>query len=115
MYRKFTAAVLLLALASAAAAQPKAKGGPTRACEPGEPAFWRDQGLTTKVATKLKFHKPLFRESFGVKVTGGAAILSGNVSSQALIAEAVRTAAGVGGVKCVLNYLEVGPTLPIHQ
>lgn len=116
MHRSSTFLIVLLALASASvAATPKAAGkGPAKAavCTPEEPAFWRDQGLTTKVATRLQFHKPLFRERVEVKVSGRAAMLSGNVSSQKLIQEAVRTAAAVDGIKCVQNYLRVGPPLP---
>jgi hypothetical protein len=114
MMRKTGFTLLLLALAAAAlAAPPKTTDKPpakmaARTCVPDAPAFWRDQGLATKVATRLQFHKPLFREKVEVKVSGGAAILSGNVSSQALIDEAVRTAAGVGGIKCVQNQLAVG-------
>lgn len=109
-------AILGLALAAAAAAAPP-KSNPQRApapapCNPGEPAFWRDQGLTTKVSVKLQFHKPLLREHVEVKVVGGAAILSGNLSSQRLIDEAVRAAGEVGGVQCVQSYLQVGPPLP---
>jgi osmotically-inducible protein OsmY len=38
-------------------------------------------------------------------------MLYGNMSSQALIAEAVKTAAAVDGVKCVQNFLQVGPPI----
>jgi len=115
MSRSSTCIVLALALAGnvlAAPPKPAAKPPTVRTCVPDEAAFWKDQGLTTKVATKLQFHKPLFREKVEVKVTGGAVILSGNLSSRAMIDEALRTAAGVGGVKCVQNYLQVGPPLP---
>jgi hypothetical protein len=108
------AAVLLMLLAGAAVAappkphhKPAPKAAP--ACVPDAASFWKDQALTTKVATKLQFHQPLFREKVEVKVTGNAAMLSGNVSSQAMVDEAVRTAAAVGGVKCVQNFLHVGP------
>lgn len=114
MERRSIVAALLLAIAAAVSAAPKhaAKPQPTRACVPDEPSFWKDQALTTKVAAKLSFHKPLLREKVDVKVTGGAAMLSGNVSSPGMIAEAVKTAAAVGGVKCVQNFLQVGPPLP---
>ena len=116
MHRPLRLPVLLLALAAAAStsvatAAPRKPAQAARACVPDEPAFWRDQGLATRVATKLSFHKPLLREKVEVKVTGGAAMLSGNVSSEKAIAEAVRTASAVGGVKCVQNYLRVGPPL----
>ena len=115
MTRSSIVALLLLAAAvPASAAPPKhpAKPQPAKACVPDEPSFWKDQGLTSKVAAKLSFHKPLLREKVEVKVTGGAAMLSGNMSSQAMIAEAVKTAAAIGGVKCVQNFLQVGPPLP---
>ena len=119
MPRHSAHALLLLALAASAFAapphKPAAKPHASRPCVQGEPSFWKDQGLTTKVAAKLQFHKPLFREKVEVKVTGGAVMLSGNMSSQALIAEAVKTAAAVGGVKCVQNYLQIGPPLPSAQ
>ena len=107
-----TLTILLLALAGSGHAAEKAHKTPAkpaaRACVPGEPAFWKDQGLTAKLASKLQFHKPLLREKIEVKVTGGAAILSGHMSTQALIDEAVRTAVAVDGIKCVQNYLAVG-------
>lgn len=113
MSRSTTLAILLLAFAGAAFAAPAKRGKPApqaaRPCVPDEPSFWKDQGLTAKVAAKLQFHKPLFREKAEVKVSGGAVMLYGNMSSQALIAEAVKTAAAVGGVKCVQNFLQVGP------
>lgn len=111
---------LSLGLAGAAIAAPHkprhpAAHKPAPACVAGEPSFWRDQALTTKLASELQFNKKLFREHVDVKVTGGAAILSGNLSSQELIDVAVRTAAGVGGITCVQNYLKVGPPLPREQ
>jgi hypothetical protein len=119
MPRSLTLAAVLLALAGAAVAATPHKAAPkpaaARPCVPDEPSFWKDQGLTTKVATQLQFHKPLLREKVDVKVTGGAAMLSGNISTQALIDEAVRTAAAVGGVKCVQNFLKVGPPLKQDQ
>ena len=111
MTRSPIAALLLLAAAAAAFAappKPAAKPHAARPCVPDEPSFWKDQGLTTKVAAKLQFHKPLFREKVEVKVSGGAVMLSGNVSSPSLVAEAVKTAAAVSGVKCVQNFLQVG-------
>ena len=115
------ARLLALSLAFAAAgasaqSRPAAKpAAPARACVPDEPSFWKDQGLTTKVATRLQFHKPLLREKVEVKVSGNVAMLSGNLSSQNLIQEAVRTASAVGGIKCVQNHLQVGPPLPSTQ
>jgi hypothetical protein len=115
MTRRCITAALFACLAANAFAQatPAAKKKPPapNACSPGEPAFWRDQGLTTKVATKLQFHKPLLREKIEVKVTGGMAQLSGNVSSAQQIAIAVQIASAVDGIRCVANYLQVGPPL----
>jgi hypothetical protein len=118
MHRRCVTPFMLLALATAshaapprAAAKPAAAAPAPAACEPGEPAFWKDQGLGTKVSMKLQFHKPLMREKVGVKVTGGAVMLYGNVSSRAAIAEAVKTAAAIEGVKCVQDFLQVGPPL----
>ena len=120
MTRSSIIALLLFSLAGAVAAadhkpaaKPVARAPAVKPCVPDEPSFWRDQGLTTKVAAKLQFHKPLLREKVEVKVSGGAAMLSGNMSSQALIADAVKTAAAVSGVKCVQNFLQVGPPIPI--
>jgi hypothetical protein len=122
MSRPTTLAILLLALAAATvhAATPRHGKSATpaaRPCVPDEPSFWKDQGLTAKVAAKLQFHKPLFREKAEVKVSGSAVMLYGNMSSPALIAEAVKTAAAVDGVKCVQNFLKVGPpiTAPAPQ
>ena len=116
MPRRTTLAICVLALAAgtAHAATPK-RGKPAaqaaRPCVPEEPSFWKDQGLTAKVAAKLQFHKPLFRERAEIKVSGNAVMLYGNMSSQALIAEAVKTASAVAGVKCVQNFLQVGPPI----
>lgn len=121
MTRTPTLILLMLALVGTAAAAShkpahhpvKHESKPARpACVPDEPSFWKDQALATKVAATLPFHKALLREKVQVKVTGGAAALSGNVSSQAAIDEAVRVVAGVSGVKCVQNFLHVGPPLP---
>jgi hypothetical protein len=115
MSSRTASAIVFLALAGVAVAappKPAAKPHAARPCVPDEPSFWKDQGLTSKVAAKLQFHKPLFREKVEVKVTGGAVMLSGNVSSPSLVAEAVKTAAAVGGVKCVQNFLQVGPPRP---
>lgn len=117
MTRNPIAAALLAFLATSAFAQAppaaakKRNAAPAKVCVPGEPAFWRDQGLTTKVATKLQFHKPLLREKIEVKVTGGVAQLSGNVSSAQQIGIAVGIASAVDGIHCVANYLQVGPPL----
>ncbi|MCW7538042.1 BON domain-containing protein [Aquabacterium sp. A7-Y] len=79
------------------------------ACRPGEASFFRDEALTMKVTTKLQFTKALMREKIRVKVTGGVAMLSGGVSSAEQIATAVRIARQVEGVRCVDNFMKVGP------
>jgi hypothetical protein len=108
--------VFAVLAASAQASPPKGKAAPRpAACVPDEPAFWKDQALTTKVSAKLQFNTTLMGERIQVKVSGNAAILSGNVSSQKLIDQAVRLAAEVGGIKCVQSYLQVGPPLPQAQ
>lgn len=86
-------------------------GGPAQAaCRAGEPSFFRDEGLTMKVTTKLQFTKALMREKIHVKVTGGVATLSGGISSAEQIETAVRVARQVEGIHCVNNFMKVGPS-----
>lgn len=98
-----------------AASQPHAAAAsaPARAaaaeCRPGEPSFFRDEALTVKLASKLQFSKTLLREKVNVKVTGGAAMLWGGLSSAEAVAAAVRLASQTGGIRCVDNRLKVGP------
>ena len=77
---------------------------------PAQAGFWADHALSVKVSTKLQFNKKLLRTAIKVETHDGAVILSGNVPSEALIAEAVRTAKAVEGVRSVKSYLKVGPT-----
>lgn len=63
-----------------------------------------------KLAAKLQFNKALLREKVNVKVTGGAALLWGGVSSAEAIATAARVASETQGVTCVTNQLKVGPS-----
>jgi hyperosmotically inducible protein len=106
---------LLAGLASQSIAAPRKAApsspvsAPVQACRPGEPSFFRDEGLSIKVATKLQFSKALLREKVDVKVTGGVAMLSGGMSSAAAIAAAVQLASQVQGITCVDNRLKVGP------
>lgn len=72
-------------------------------------SFFRDHALTMKVASKLQFNKQLWRTGIQVEAKDGVVTLSGNVASKELIAEAVRLAASVEGVKSVRNQLRVGP------
>lgn len=77
---------------------------------PAHGGFWADHALSVKVSTKLQFNKKLLRTVIKVEAHDGAVILSGNVPSEGLIAEAVRTARAVEGVRSVKSYLKVGPT-----
>lgn len=99
----FAARLLPLAAATALA------GAAHAACKPGEPSFWRDEGMSIKVSTKLQFNKALIREKINVKVTGGVAMLWGGMSSEQAIATAVSIASQVEGIRCVDNRLQVGP------
>lgn len=108
--RPILAALLALALASTPTwAQKPAKPGE---CRGGDASFFRDEGLTLKVASKLQFNKTLLREKIHVKAVGGIVSLSGNVSSKDHIALAGKLAAEVQGVQCVNNFLKVGPPEP---
>lgn len=112
------AAVLLAAgtLGPAAVAAPPAKPpkpAPAPAtCQAGESAFFRDEGLSFKVSGRLQFNKQLMREKIHVKVNGGVATLSGGVSTAEHIALAVKLAREVEGIRCVNNFLKVGPSEP---
>ncbi|NMG64635.1 BON domain-containing protein [Azoarcus indigens] len=103
-----TLPLLLVDIATAAA--PKRAGS----CEVRNEDinFFRDNGLTVKLSSKLQFNKVLLREKINAKVTGGVAMLSGRVSSRSMVELAGSLAADTGGIRCVQNYLEVGPPLP---
>jgi hypothetical protein len=85
-----------------ASAPPQESGG----------SFWRDQGLTFRVQSKLSFSRSLWRSSGGILVTArnGVVTLTGTVPVQEDIAEAGRIAAAVEGVREVRNELRVGPS-----
>lgn len=103
---------LLLGLAimtPPAFAQKPAKSGD---CRPAESNFFKDEALAMKLSTKLQFNKALLREKIEVKVSGGIATLSGNVSSPEHIALAAKLAAETDGIHCVNNFLKVGPPEP---
>jgi hypothetical protein len=70
--------------------------------------FWRDQGITTKVAGKLQFNRRLWRTGIQVETKAGVVTLRGQVPSQDLIDEAVRLAREVYGVRAVRNELKIG-------
>jgi len=77
--------------------------------------FFADNAKSVSLGAKLQFNKVLMREKILVKVTGGVAILTGNVSSQTAIVTAGRIAAETSGIRCVQNHLKVGPPLPEHD
>jgi serine/threonine-protein kinase len=93
------------ALAPPASPAPKAAAPP-----PQEPptGFWRDQGITTKVAGKLQFNRRLWRTGIQVETKEGVVTLRGNVPSQELIDEAVKITREVYGVRAVRNELKIG-------
>jgi serine/threonine-protein kinase len=93
--------------ARTAALAPAPKPAPPRPAE-GPTGFWRDQGITTKVASKLQFNRKLWRTGIQVETKEGVVTLRGNIPSQALINEAVNVAKGVYGVRAVRNELKVG-------
>jgi serine/threonine-protein kinase len=70
--------------------------------------FWRDQGINTKVAAQLHFNRKLWGTGIQPETKGGVVTLRGNVPSQELIAEAVRIAGGVSGVRTVRSELRIG-------
>jgi hypothetical protein len=70
--------------------------------------FWRDQGITTKVASKLQFNRRLWRTGIQVETREGVVTLRGNVPSQGLIDEAVKITREVYGVRAVRNELKIG-------
>jgi len=102
------------AVERAAAAPPKSKPeapAPRReAAREEEPptGFWRDQGITAKVAGKLQFNRRLWRTGIQVETRAGVVTLRGNVPSQELIDEAVRLTREVYGVRAVRNELKIG-------
>jgi osmotically-inducible protein OsmY len=75
-------------------------------------SFFSDNAKTVALGAKLQFNKVLMQEKVLVKVSGGVAILSGNVSSNTAIRTAVRIASETGGIRCVQNHLKIGPPLP---
>ncbi|MFT4103575.1 MAG: BON domain-containing protein [Burkholderiaceae bacterium] len=121
------AAAVLLALAAPAAiaadaprgkagtAKPAAKPAADTPCQAGEASFFRDEGLTMKLQTKLQFNRELLREQIQVKVNGGVATLYGGVSTPQHIALALDIARQVDGIRCVNNFLRVGPPDPPQQ
>ncbi|QID18438.1 BON domain-containing protein [Nitrogeniibacter mangrovi] len=83
-------------------------------CEvrPDDISFFADNAKGVQLGAKLQFNKALLREKIRVKVSGGVAILSGNVSSQEAIRTAEKIARETSGIRCVQSWLKVGPPLP---
>ena len=92
-----------------ACAMPAAAGS----CEvrPADMSFFADNAKGVELGARLQFEKTLLREKIHVKVSNGVAILSGNVSSEAAIRTATRIASHTGGIRCVQNWLKVGPPI----
>jgi len=87
--------------------------GPMLVSPPVQAGFFQDNALAVKVSSKLQFNKKLWQIPIQVDVHEGVVMLSGNVPSQAIINEALKTVRGVEGVKGVQNFLKVGP--PVHE
>ncbi len=92
---------------AAATSAPAPKAAPAREEEPPT-GFWRDQGITTKVAAKLQFNRKLWRAGIQVEPKEGVVTLRGNVPTQELIDEAVRITREVYGVRAVRSELRIG-------
>jgi serine/threonine protein kinase len=103
-----TAAEREAKVAIAASDRPALKSPPPGAAADAPTGFWRDQGITTKVAGKLHFNRKLWRTGIQVETKQGVVTLRGNVPSRQLIAEAVSIAGGVPGVRAVRNELRIG-------
>lgn len=73
--------------------------------------FFRDIGKSAALQSKIQFNKRLMREKITAKVSGRVAILSGNVSSRESIRLAEQIARQRKGIRCVQNWLKVGPPL----
>lgn len=104
------ASCLVFCAAQAGGAASEVKPAPRKTCEGlGDASFFRDEGINIKVASKLRFNKALMRESIQTRTNGGIVTLSGSVSTAEHAQLAAKLAAEVGGVRCVSNFLEVGP------
>ena len=105
----------LSALAMAARAQPpssldlQAPPKPAGQClvNDADISFLSDQGLTMKVASRLQFNRELLTEKIDVRVVGAVAILEGRLPTSKLVDTAVRIARETGGIRCVINDLDV--------
>jgi len=75
-------------------------------------SFFKDQAKTVSLGTRMRFNKVLLQEKFDVRVVGGVAVLTGNVSSELAIRTAGELAGADEDIRCVKNHLKVGPPLP---
>lgn len=107
-------AAIVAALALGAALPAMAAGKHAASCQVrmADVSFFHDQALTVELGTKLSFNKALLGEQVSAKVTGGVATLSGRVSAPEMVKIAAGIAAKMNGIRCVQNYIEVGPPLP---
>jgi len=94
------------ARSASAAAAPTASA--PSATEPArKPGFFRDEGLSFKVASKLQFNQQLYKEQITADVSGGVVTLTGTVSSAAKRELAENVVREVSGVVRVNNKLKV--------
>ncbi len=104
-------AALSVVVALLATSTPALAGG-TCEVRAQDISFFSDNAKSVTLGAKLQFNKLLMREKISAKVSGGVAILSGNVSSKEAIRVAGKIAAETSGIRCVQNWLKVGPPLP---
>lgn len=105
----------LVATAASTAAQPpsgldlQAPPKPTGECivKDDDIRFFADQGMTMKVVSRLQFNRDLLTEKIDVRVVGGVAILEGVLPTSKLVDTAVRIVRETGGIRCVINDIEV--------
>ncbi|WP_041675755.1 BON domain-containing protein [Ramlibacter tataouinensis] len=109
IFHLLSAALVGVLVACEATAAAPVRGRATGLCPSGEARFWRDQALTVRLAGQLQMHQPLRRERIEVQVRGGVVLLSGSVSSPRQQRAAAQLAARVEGVRCVQNFMRVGP------
>ena len=81
--------------------------GQLKAVPARQPSFFRDEGLSFKVASKLQFNRQLYKEQITSDVSGGVVTLTGTVSSAAKRELAENVVREVSGVVRVNNKLKV--------
>jgi hypothetical protein len=74
-----------------------------------------DAALTSKIQTTLAADPAVAGEPVQVAVQGGVATLTGSVANDAQRALAARDAAGVAGVKQVVNSIALGPSVAAEE